>query len=234
MCGRVVLDVGYDDLGQIIEEVQDIRLPTRHAFAWSPHFNLAPMQQAPVLLREGDEHALRLHRWGLVPRSAADDPDGFVRRYSTFNARAEALTSSRLWGPLLQAQRCVVPLTGWYEWPERHGVKQPTYFCARDRRQLFCAGLWESAPVASGELRTHTIVTAESGPFVRRIHGREPVTLTPAGVRRWLDPESSLEAVLGLLAAAPEGRLDAYPVGPVVGEGPELIRPVALRRTLFD
>jgi len=230
----MVLDVGYNDLGRILEEVQDIRIPPRFAFAWSPHFNLAPTELAPVLLREGDEHALRLHRWGLVPRSAADDPGGFVRRYKTFNARAEALTASRLWGPLLQAQRCVVPLTGWYEWPERHGVKQPTYFSARDRRQLFAAGLWEAAPTASGELRTHAIVTCEAGLFTGRIHGREPVTLDRAGVRRWLDPESSLDEVLGLLAAAPEGRLDAYPVGPVVGDGPELIRPVALTRMLFD
>ncbi|TAK33551.1 MAG: SOS response-associated peptidase [Myxococcaceae bacterium] len=234
MCGRMVLDVGYDDLGRILEEVQDICIPPHHAFAWSPRFNLAPTQEAPVLLREGDEHALRLHRWGLVPRSAADDPDGFVQRYQTFNAHAEAVTASRLWGPLFQAQRCVVPLTGWYEWLERNGAKQPTYFCARDRRQLFCAGLWEEAPTASGALRTHAIVTCESGPFLRRIHGREPVTLGPAGVRRWLDPESSLDEVLGLLAAAPAGRLDAYRVGPVVGDGPELIRPVSMRRTLFD
>jgi len=230
----MVLDVNYDDLGRILEEVQDLHIPPRHAFDWSPRFNLAPTQQSPVLLREGAEHALRLHRWGVVPRWGAHDPGEFVRRLKTFYARAEAVTASHLWGPLVQAQRCVVPLTGWFEWAMRHGTKQPTYFCARDRRQLFCAGLWEEVPTPSGALRTHAIVTCEAGPFMRRLHDRELVTLDPTGVRRWLDPTSRLDEVLALLAAAPDGRLDAYAVDPLVGDGPELIRPVGLRRTLFD
>ncbi|TAK33280.1 MAG: SOS response-associated peptidase [Myxococcaceae bacterium] len=234
MCGRMVLDVDYDDLGRILEEVQDLRIPPRHAFDWSPRFNLAATQQSPVLLREGAEHALRLHRWGLVPRWGAHDPGEFVRRLKTFHARAEAVAASHLSGPLVQAQRCVVPLTGWYGWPLRNGEVRPTYFCARDRRPLFCAGLWEEVPMASGELRTHAIVTSEAGPFVRRLHDRELVTLDPTGVRRWLEPASRLDEVLGLLVSAPAGRLDAYAVGPVTGDGPELIQPVGLHRTLFD
>lgn len=45
----------------------------------------------------------------------------FQGQRSTFNARAEGLERSSLWNRPLNRHRCIVPISGYYEWqkPER-------------------------------------------------------------------------------------------------------------------
>ncbi len=51
-------------------------------------------------------------RWGLVGFGSA----GIDPKRSTFNARAEGLENSSLWKRPLHRQRCLVPVSGYYEW----------------------------------------------------------------------------------------------------------------------
>ena len=51
-------------------------------------------------------------RWGFVGFGSA----GIDPKRSTFNARAEGLQQSSLWNRPLHRQRCIVPVSGYYEW----------------------------------------------------------------------------------------------------------------------
>lgn len=70
MCGRTALDVHYDDLGRVIEEIIHIRIPP--TFPWGPRYNIAPMHRLPVVISDRGEASLELYRWGLVPAWAKD------------------------------------------------------------------------------------------------------------------------------------------------------------------
>ncbi len=62
-------------------------------------------------------------RWGLVPRWAKD----LKVSYRMINAKAENLTTSRAYSPLIGKfrHRCLIVADGFYEWMRAEDPKQP-------------------------------------------------------------------------------------------------------------
>jgi hypothetical protein len=64
-------------------------------------------------------------RWGLVPgwwkKSLKEVP-------ATFNARAETVAAKPMFRSAFKARRCIIPASGYYEWQDTPGGKQPWYF----------------------------------------------------------------------------------------------------------
>ena len=48
--------------------------------------------------------------------------------------------------------RCLIPISGWYEWKEEDGIKQPYYFFNTSQSLLFAAGLYWNR--SSGDIET--------------------------------------------------------------------------------
>ena len=63
--------------------------------------------------------------WWLIPQMA-DNPKAFMARYSTFSARADKLATSPFYQYSLKHRRCVVPISGFYEWQHEHPGKKGT------------------------------------------------------------------------------------------------------------
>src|SRR5262245_39453945 len=60
-------------------------------------------------------------RWQLVP---ATEP-AFATKLSTINARSETVFESRLYRDLVVRQRCILPLSGFFEWKNDGQRKRP-------------------------------------------------------------------------------------------------------------
>jgi putative SOS response-associated peptidase YedK len=76
--------------------------------------------------------------------------------------------------------RCLIPVSGYYEWQETPSGKQPYYFTARDGSPaLTIAGLWDEwRDRESGEtLRSCTMIITEPNALVAEVHDRMPVLL---------------------------------------------------------
>src|SRR5437016_2846620 len=80
--------------------------------ALSPIYNLCPTQNSPVLRLVAEERQFNKMRWQLVP---VTEPV-FATKLSTINARSETIFESRLYRDLVIRQRCIIPLSGYYEW----------------------------------------------------------------------------------------------------------------------
>ena len=78
-------------------------------------------------------------RWGLIPRWAK--PDRIPER--TFNARSETVAEKPTFRDAWKKRRCVIPVSGYYEWTGEKGSKQPFYFHPENNTPLLLAGLWE-------------------------------------------------------------------------------------------
>jgi len=125
-----------------------------------------------------------------------------------------------------EAQRCLIPATGFYEWRNR----QPMHIQLRDGRPFAFAGLWLPPSKHGSPLPSAAIVTTKPNELMATIHTRMPAILRPEDEQKWLDPALSeadaRELVLKPLAA---DLMEAYPVKPLVNswenEGPELIEP---------
>lgn len=259
MCGRYAATARPDELVEAYDvDVDATDEPVRSLLKspqtpppGTPDHNMVPTKAAPVVLtREprgtsgaGPLRQLRLLTWGLVP-SWAKDP-GIGTRMT--NARVETVLDKPAFARAALRRRCLVPVTGWYEWQvspvavDARGRprKQPFFITRHDDLPLALAGLYElwKDPSADPEdplawLATFTIITTAAEPGLDRIHDRQPVALEPGAWADWLDPGvTSAAQVRSLLDASHvPGRFEAWAVGTAVGSsrsnGPGLLEPL--------
>ena len=157
-------------------------------------------------------------------------------RAATFNARIETVAEKPFFRDAFKRRRCLIPLSGYYEWEYRDGPKkppQPWYFTPADgSRVLTTAGLWDEwRNKETGEtIRSCTMIIAEPNKFVAEVHDRMPVLLAPEQFDAWLDGSAGKE----VLVPAPEDMLQKRPVSKRVNssrapkEDATLIDPVDL------
>jgi putative SOS response-associated peptidase YedK len=193
-----------------------------------PTYNLAPTDEAAVVVERSDRRAIRAYRWGLIPSWAKDEKIAA----KLFNARAETLSTSGAFRESFRRRRCIVPADAFYEWQRQGGLRQPFLIRRADGAPLALAGLWSGwrHPETEQVIRTFTIVTTTANRALSSVHDRMPVVLAPEHWRRWLDPAMEDTGELtGLLQPAPDDDLVLYPVRPLVNNvrnnGPELIEP---------
>jgi len=113
-----------------------------------PGYNIAPSTIQPIIRQARDTGARELTgmRWGLVGfGSTGPDP-----KRATFNARADNLERSGLWRAPLHKRRCLVPVSGFFEW--RKPDKAPFRFTLHDQPMYAFAGLGTAGrrPTATG------------------------------------------------------------------------------------
>ena len=207
MCGRFALKSPP-------ERIRDQFCADVSGLEWNPHYNIGPMQFAPIVRYAHEHRRVDLLRWGLIP-SWAEAPSIGNR---LFNARSETAAERPAFRAAFKARRCIVPADGFFEWTQQALGKQPYFIHRRDGDLLGMAGLWEHwAPLGGQPLETFTILTTEANAWMRNLHERMPVILTRDEVGPWLDPATPLGDLRAMLRPLSDGDLDAYPVTKAVG-----------------
>ncbi len=204
MCGRYTQTASLEKL----QERFGFRPP---GFELKPRHNIAPSQDAPVIVLDRDGRRLELFHWGLIPSWAQDPSMG--RRL--INARAETLMEKPSFRRSFDERRCLVAADGFYEWAPRPGGagKTPMRITLQSRAPFAMAGLWDAwKDPAGGEIRSFAIVTTRAEGLMRRIHDRMPVILDAQAERRWLNPKSEPDELRELLIPWAGEALDAYEV----------------------
>src|SRR6266511_4307199 len=108
MCGRFVQERYGADLAELFGADWAGDEPGQ----WTPRFNVAPTQDALVVVERDGERRLVSYRWGLVPSWANDLSVGGRQ----FNARSETLATMPSFRDAFRRHRCIVPVDGFYEW----------------------------------------------------------------------------------------------------------------------
>ena len=226
MCGRFVQN---DDLNEVLTNyaLDGHRFP-----AYQPHWNLAPTHTIGLIrsVRHAStvERLLGPARWSLVPPWEKT----LTLPYSTFNARAEKVGTTRTFRGALAHQRALVPTGGYYEWVTQEGVKTPHFITTTTDTPLAFAALysWWQEGAEATPLCTATILTTDAPETLSWVHPRIPVFVSPESWEEWLDPEieGDQKLVDSILAQqhSTTSTLHAYAVAPVRGNGPELVLPI--------
>src|SRR5215218_7848613 len=120
-------------------------------------YNVAPTDDALVVVEREERRAIAAFRWGLIPHWST----GLKAGSRMFNARAETLTSSPAFRDAFRRKRCLVPVDSFYEWKRDGTGRQPYRVVRSDGRPLVLAGLWAGwrDPATETVRRTFTIVT---------------------------------------------------------------------------
>jgi putative SOS response-associated peptidase YedK len=189
-----------------------------------PRYNLAPQQEAPVVV-DGGARAFVMMRWGLVPSWSKDAAAG----YRMINARAETAPEKPSFRGPFRKQRALIPADGFYEWKREGSGKTPYALRLASGEPFAMAGLWDRwrAP-DGGQLLSFTILTTSANPLVASVHDRMPVILPPEAEADWLDPKAAPDALKALMVPFP-GTMEAVPLSTAVNnprnDGPEILRP---------
>jgi len=192
-------------------------------------YNVAPTDEAAVVVQRDERRAIVQYRWGLIPHWS-DGPKIAAR---TFNARAETVAVLPAFRDSLRRRRCLVPIDSFYEWRRDGSARRPYRIARGDGRPLVVAGLWAgwNDPAADAVRRTFTVVTTRASSQIEELHDRMPVVLAAGAWAAWLDSRTTdLGELRGLLVPAEDQPLDIYPVVPLVNNvrnnGPELLLPL--------
>ncbi len=213
MCGR--FNVESDPLSRLLLELVRLRHPG------PDNHNAAPTETI-VVLRLDDQGAPELvpMRWWLTPYWSKEQST----RYAMFNARSENVRSSRAFREPFARRRCVVPVSGFYEWAkvaqggEGRGAKVPYYITPQNAAGMLLAGIWDRwRDRDDGQvLESFAILTTAASEGLAFVHNRQPVMLSMAGARRWLDPEAPADDLLQLTRPLLPESLQAVPVSTFV------------------
>jgi putative SOS response-associated peptidase YedK len=223
MCGRFAQVFQTQDLEQI-ERIMtqalgvDDSLIELWAANHQPTHNACPTQYATVLHQpsSGRIGATQAH-FGLIP-SWSKNRD---RAGSMINARSETLSAKPAFRDLYRSRRCLIPISGFYEWqkvpgtPTKQSAKQPWYIRRADEHPMLIAGLWDTwLDPAHGhcEVDSFTIITTNANEFIADKHHRMPVILEPESISTWFDRTAEPRTLTTLLSPSPEGILSAHRV----------------------
>jgi putative SOS response-associated peptidase YedK len=198
---------------------------------YTPRYNLAPTQPAPVVTG-WEPRRLALVRWGLIPSWSRDGARGKL----LINARAETALQKPSFRDAFEKRRCMVVADGFYEWRGRGASKVPIYFRLRSRRPFAFAGIWDGWLTDAGELaRSCAVLTTAPNDLVAPIHDRMPVMLDADARQRWLASDD-LEELRALCRPFPAAHMECFAVSARVGspklDEPGCIEPAAPRGTL--
>ncbi len=169
----------------------------------------------PVITAEDPDKVQYFH-WGLIPPfcRSQSTADSLVRH--TVNARCEAVFTKPSFKQSALLRRCLVPVTGFFEWHDQNGKKYPYYITMKDKKDFALAGIWNrwTNPETGKTVSTFSILTTEANPQLAVIHNlkkRMPVILTPAGENLWLNTKAT-PTELEPLFKPYSGPLDAWSV----------------------
>ena len=216
MCGR--FNIIDDPLPQLLMEITGQSGVAPFTFSdGSPvasEYNVAPTQSVPVMRYGDGAWTLSKMRWWLVPSWS----QGPSTKYSMFNAKAETLAKSRAYREPFARRRCIVPVTGYYEWKKEAGQKVPYYIEPMDAPGFCFAGLWDTwQDRSTGEVvDSCTIVTTAATAEMSEVHHRMPVHFTKEQIIDWVSAETEVELLHAMMAPSLRLRLSITPVSTIV------------------
>ena len=203
MCGRSTYKLTWEEIVALYRLTLDQPPVNTRA-----RYNVCPTTTIDAVVGHNGERRLMPMRWGLVP-SWWSKPLKELK-LATFNARAETVAEKPFFREAFKRNRCLIPVSGYYEWQDMPDGKQPWYFTARDGAPaLTIAGLWDEwHDKANGEaLKSCTMIITKPNDFVAEVHDRMPVLLTEKDFEPWLSGEVGLE----LLRPASNDLLQRWP-----------------------
>lgn len=217
MCGRFTIDIPSERLVKTFGLAEH---PTIH-----PRYNIAPTQQVPIIRQYADgQNRLDYLHWGLIPAWAKYRAIGS----RLINARSETVTEKPAFRQAVQCRRCLVLVSGYYEWRQERKGRQPLYVHLKHDNLMVLAGLWDSWKSSEGEVvDSCTILTTTSNRltesrrsswmFIEAREHRMPVILHPDGHQVWLDRDITDPARLErLYYPYPADLMGSWSVSPLI------------------
>lgn len=152
-------------------------------------------------------------RWGLIP-FWVDKPEEAIKiQNQTLNARSETIFTKPSFREAIKTKRCLVPVTGFYDWRHENGKKTPYFITLKNQDIFSLAGIydiWHDKNTRKS-IATFSIITTQANELMRYIHNtnfRMPVIISKENEEKWLKPTLSQEEIKKLMFPYPHEQMN--------------------------
>ncbi len=216
MCFNISMQLKKARMEERFNAVYPDDLPYEERF----HTSAFERPTLPVLTNNQADK-FQLMTWGLIPGWAKSEKDALEISLKTMNAKAETLTDKPSFRQVAKTNRCLIPVTGFFEWQQVNSKKIPWFISLKDEDAFSLAGIWsEWVNPTTGELKkTFSVITTEANGLMAKIHNtkkRMPVILTQGNEKSWIDEKTSISMYSNILKPLDDDKLQAYTVSPLV------------------
>ncbi|MDQ7815855.1 MAG: SOS response-associated peptidase [Melioribacteraceae bacterium] len=162
MCGRFENKVNENLLIQILKELKLDLIPDESIVKRKLE-NIAPTDKILAIRFKGNNFTLSHMNWGI--KFKEDSP-------LIFNSRIETIKEKKYWSSLFDRDRCIVPMSGFYEWKKEGTRKIPYRISLPDKEIFFVPALYYE----DKQKNIYTsLITTTPNEFIKPIHHRMPV-----------------------------------------------------------
>jgi putative SOS response-associated peptidase YedK len=231
MCFTVNVNLVREEL----EDRYGATLIDRDKYRPSYYYHAFGLPGLPVIC-SGTPDKIRIMNWGLIPSWVKNSVSAEEIRFKTFNARAESVESKPSFSGSFSSRRCLIPVSGFFEWQHTATGKIPWYIFRADNDIMSLAGLWsEWTDTSTGEIiNTFSVITTDANELMASIHNskkRMPVLLEKSTESVWLNNNSGKADLKKLLEPYSQDVLKAHTISDLINRksaernSPEIIKP---------
>jgi putative SOS response-associated peptidase YedK len=173
------------------------------------------------IVTAGQPDRFQLFRWGLIPHFMADYDKAMTLRTQTLNCISEEMHEKPSFRDALKnGQRCLIPVTGFFEWrwlDDAGTVKIPYYVTFRDPQIRSLAGLYSrwKDPRTGSYYYSYTVLTTAANTILSYVHNhkqRMPVFIAREDERAWLNRDLPQRDVQELCRPSQDPAMRAYTI----------------------
>lgn len=172
MCGRYSFDLSSEELKNYYEQVtpnatkKNIRIAVKEVFLSNHVVTLGINQESKIVPG--------ITRWGF---------QGFKKGQLMINARAETVEEKKTFSKAFRENRCVFPLSGFYEWDSE---KRKLLFTSRESDVFYLGGFYRIHKTGAGFETESIIMTTKPNESVSPIHDRMPLIIQKDHIKEWI------------------------------------------------
>ncbi|WP_417690366.1 SOS response-associated peptidase [Pseudidiomarina sp.] len=188
MCGR--MNVIAAPITQYLREQLHLD------FSTVDNHDLRPTQRVDTLMATAAGLRQITTHWGIQPNWS---------KRLLINAKIETAAEKPTFKKAFAQARCVIPVTGWYEWRTEGSKKQKYHFANANAQPMFMGGIVFKNEEGPRVVTFTTAPTAQCAAY----HDRMPLIVAPDSLDFWL--HSSIEQLAPLFHAFPDNALKIAP-----------------------
>ena len=211
-------------------KIKKARMEQRYNAVYPENFEFSPIYftsafEKPLLplLTAQQPNKFKLMNWGLIPSWVKSEEEANEISSKTMNAMVETINQKPSFRQSLQSKRCIIPITGFFEW-QQIGSKKIPWFISLEGEDVFSlAGLWSewTNPLTSEVSQSFTIITTEANDLMAQIHNtkkRMPAILSIENEKRWLDSNLKIDTFDTIIKPFESKYIKAYTVSTLVSQ----------------
>lgn len=139
---------------------------------YGSNYDVRPTDSIAAIISEGNDFTHHKFSWGIKPDWS---------KKLIINAQSEGISTKKTFKDSFENRRCIVPMSGWYEWKDEGGSrKQKYYFSSFNKTPLLMAGIW-----FKGDEQVVTLTTSPNDKC-SQIHHRMPLIINIDCIDLWL------------------------------------------------